>query len=234
MVESYCSPYYQLHLSMIYLKFIFFSCVLLIFTACNQNPSDSRNQPDSSSKQIKHEDLHDNSHDTANILHTGDKGLGDIIPDMQSHLKNIHKTNNIDRDFISAMNILHQAELEMAYMELTTGKIAELKKIAQEIKNNEMFSKLKVDVSITAKADSEAFYKELANYLKNISRPKIAELRDIDSQFANYLKYHHQISLGLMQILLKFSRNEEVKSIVSSIQSEYETQLLELGKIQTI
>lgn len=59
--------------------------------------------------------------------------LHEINEKMQEDMKNMQMTGNMDKDFVSMMIMHHQAVVNMARDELSHGKNADLKKMAQKV-----------------------------------------------------------------------------------------------------
>lgn len=57
-----------------------------------------------------------------------------IMTDMETKMKNMKMTGNLEHDFATMMIDHHQSAIEMADAEITHGKVAEVKTIAEKIK----------------------------------------------------------------------------------------------------
>lgn len=214
----------------------FFTVVLLFILSCNENSESSTDQSDSMFQKIQHEDLHTPFHDTAVSSHTT-AATGEVLADMNSHLKKVHKTGNVDKDFLEMLKIFIEAESELAYLELAKGTNNSLKDLADSIKatSKQSFQLIERQISKTKNGSSHSsdFYSAVARYLNAINIDvDLVGLKTGDMQFVNMLLKHHEKTKAVMEIYLKYGKNEELKKLVEGFIQTYQSQTEHLHRLQ--
>ena len=214
----------------------FFTVALLFILSCNENSESSTDQSDSMFQKVQHEDLHTPFHDTAVSSHTT-AVTGEVLADMNSHLKKVHKTGNVDKDFLEMLKIFIEAESELAYLELAKGTNNNLKDLADSIKatSTQSFQLIERQISKTKNrlSYSSGFYIAMARYLNAINNDEgLVGLKTMDMQFVNMLLKHHEKANAVMEIYLKYGKNEELKKLVESFIQTYQSQTEHLARLQ--
>ncbi len=84
-------------------------------------------------------------HDKSHAAHQEDKGssqakfedkMKDCMDEMDSQIKSMKMSGNLDHDFATMMVDHHKAALKMSDAEIQHGKVAEVKSVAEEIKSD--------------------------------------------------------------------------------------------------
>lgn len=84
-------------------------------------------------------------HDKSHAAHQEDKGsskakfedkMKDCMDEMDSQMKSMKMSGNLDHDFATMMVDHHKAAVKMSDAEIQHGKVAEVKSIAEEIKSD--------------------------------------------------------------------------------------------------
>lgn len=220
----------------------FFLTLLLLNTlisllSCKNN---SRNCPvfdDSLTQRAKHEDIHTNYHDTTIASHSRDSTV-DVLSDMYKHIRSIHKTNNMDMDFIEVLKVFNQAEVELSYLELYRGKDDSLRSMARIIKNRmgQFVDYWKNNMSHRRQmaANSDSFYKQLSNFLNQTVWNDNVFSKPFDLLYVSNMIMHHENALGVMKIYLAHATDNEARQLVTNLSNEYQEQILFLKKRKTL
>lgn len=134
-----------------------------------------------------------------------------VVLDVNEHINNIPKSNNINVDFIKIIKVHNQAIMEMAYMESTKGQNEKLKHRASEIlarkrPENIALNRMKGRLN-TDDARKDSFYRDISNQLKNKLYLPPTRTLSVDEQFAILLVSHHRTAIEMGRIFLKYSTN---------------------------
>jgi uncharacterized protein (DUF305 family) len=62
----------------------------------------------------------------------GEGELNKLMSDMESNMKNVQMTGDMDKDFVTMMTAHHEGAIEMSKKELANGMSAKLKQMAQK------------------------------------------------------------------------------------------------------
>lgn len=155
---------------------------------------------------------------------------------MEMHMMKM--TGDTDYDFAMMMKGHHQGALNMANLELTKGTIAEVKAMAQKIKDAQsseiamldMYMKMntpKPNVADSAHVNMEMMMSmekmEYAKDLKNITGK-------IDHDFATLIIPHHQSAIEMAQSEIEHGKNAELIAMAKMTVMDQTHEIIEFQK----
>ena len=182
----------------------------LCFSACQNNTSNS--ETDHSSM-----DMSDSSH--MNMENTGNNSP--MMGAMDKMMKDMHQmqmTGNVDADFAMMMISHHQGAVDMAQVEIESGKDDALKQMAQKIIDeqkseiNELQSFLDSHKNPEKNYDpakkDEGFGKVMAeNMNMMMDMPNMDQSSSVDEQFVQMMIPHHQSAIQMAEGFIQFGKD---------------------------
>jgi uncharacterized protein (DUF305 family) len=147
---------------------------------------------------------------------------------MMTEMHQMEMTGNIDKDFAMAMKSHHQAAVDMAQLELESGKDDELKKIAQNIMiaqkkeinelqsflNNHKNPERNYDPAMKAQGFSKAMDQSM---MMMMDMPEIEDNSSPDMQFAQMMIRHHEGAVQMAGGFVAFGKDRELISMAKKM-----------------
>ena len=181
-----------------------------------------------------------NSADSANSANISDYVAEEdmFMHAMMEDMMNIEKSGNADIDFLAGMIPHHRSAIEMSESYLDHDpRNADIKALAQNIISvqqeeidmmNSLISSIKESgVTNTEKADS--YQDEYTQLMHTSHSHSTNEYNSVDQAFADGMIEHHQMAIDMANLILKYSDNEEVKTLAENIISAQEKEIKEMN-----
>ena len=161
-----------------------------------------------------------------------------LMHEMMENMMNIEKSGSADIDFLAGMIPHHQSAIEMSESYIDHDpQNADIKSLAQNIISvqqeeiatmNDLISSIKESgVTDTEKAD--AYQDEYTHIMHTSHSHSTNEYNSVDQAFADGMIEHHQMAIDMSNLILKYSDNEEVKTLAENIISAQEKEIQEMN-----
>ncbi|WP_042273905.1 DUF305 domain-containing protein [[Clostridium] dakarense] len=180
--------------------------------------------------------------DTNNKKRDYIKVYNDTINKMNKGMSGIVTTGDINLDYLYGMIIHHQGAIEMSENLLKyEGQNSQVKQLAENIINAQIDSIIKMNAMIDDLSKSpvidetkeESYLKEYNKALKNMmdrfSKLELSE--NIDRNFLQGMIIHHQGAIDIVNAVLKYSDNDDIKAMAKEEAKSQEPQIDEMKKI---
>lgn len=156
-----------------------------------------------------------------------------IMHEMMDVMQSMEMTKDPDIDFAMMMRIHHEGAISMSNQELSSGKDATMRTMAeniiaaQEAEIQQLTAFIESNEPNTA---NEEFNMKMMEGMEKAS--KNADLQIIngntDQDFATLMIVHHQSAIENAHLLLQMGSNEELKAMARKIIDEQEKEIAEL------
>ncbi len=158
----------------------------------------------------------------------------DSMHAMMSRMENMPMTNDPEIDFSKMMMMHHQGAINMANVELRSGKNDSLKRIAQKIiseQQKEIQQFQSILASLTVNNMDMDYMMEQMEGMKKMDASMDVQLitGDIDNDFATLMMIHHQSAIDNASGYLHHGNNAELKTIANNIIKSQTMEIEELG-----
>ena len=191
--------------------FVLGSAVVLMFTACTKSSDNNQYlQP----------------HDTNRMM--------DTMHAIMTRMESMAITNDPEIDFSKMMMMHHQGAINMANVELQSGKNDSLKRIAQKIiadqqKEIQQFQSILSTITVD-NSDMEYMIEQMEG-MKKMDMAIDVELitGDIDNDFATLMIWHHQSAIDDASGYLHHGNNEQLKTMANAIIKAQTMEIQELA-----
>lgn len=200
----------------------------LSFSACQNNASKS----DNSSM-----DVSDSSHMNMDSTATS----SEIMGPMDKMMKDMHQmemTGNADYDLISMLKSHHQGAVDMAKAELESGTEPKLKQIAQNIVDKQSKEIQMLDDMLKSADKSKKDYepsdknsglgKDMDANMMKMMEMDHGTPGSVDHEFASMMIKHHKDGIDMGNIIVKYSKMAEFKSMAQKMIADQTKEIAEL------
>ena len=159
---------------------------------------------------------------------------------MMTEMHQMEMTGNVDKDFAMLMISHHQAAVDMAQLELESGKDDDLKKMAQNIIStqkkeiNELQSFLDKHKNPERNYDpatkDQGFSKAMdQSMIIMMDVPEIEDNSSSDKQFAQMMIPHHEGAVQMAEGFIQFGKDHQ---LISMAKKMIEDQKIEIGMLK--
>lgn len=208
--------------------------VILTTVACSK--SDNKVEKNENIKVVSNID-----NDTNNKKRDYIKEYNDAINTMKKGMLGIVTTGDINLDYLYGMIIHHQGAIDMSQKFLKCGgQNSQVKQLAENIINAQIDSIIKMNAIIENlsksptidEAKEESYLKEYNEALNNMMDEfsKIELSGNIDRDFLQGMIVHHQGAIDIVNAILKYSNNDDVKTIAEEEAKSKTPQIAEMKK----
>lgn len=178
-----------------------------------------------------------NSSDSANISdYVAEEDM--LMHEMMENMMNIEKSGSADIDFLAGMIPHHQSAIKMSESYLDHApQSADIKALAQNIISvqqeeidmmNSLISSIR-DSGVTDTEKADAYQDEYTHLMHTSHSHSVNEYSSVDQAFADGMIEHHQMAVDMANLILKYSDNEEVKTLAENIISTQEKEIEEMN-----
>lgn len=204
---------------------IFTIALFLTFSACQNNAS--KTETDHSSTDSNDMDM--SSMSMNSFMQSG-------MDKMMNDMHQMEMTGNIDNDFAMMMKSHHQAAVDMAQVELESGKDNELKKMAQKIIDAQKLEINDLQYFLDNHKNPEKNYdpalKEQGfskvmdqNMTMMMDMPKMDANFSTDKQFTQMMIPHHQSAVKMAEGFVQFGKDPELILMAKKIIAEQKMEI---------
>ncbi|MBN8568051.1 MAG: DUF305 domain-containing protein [Ignavibacteria bacterium] len=189
----------------------------VFFTGCNKPQNNTEKQKSDTTKTVTRTQ--------------SDAGM-DMMTSMSSmmkDMKSVKMTGDYDIDFASMMIEHHKGAIEMAEIELKSGKDEKLRAMANTIisKQKEEISKLEDFVKTnkpvaSGKMDLMSSMKEMNDMMMNMKM-----YNDPDKDFASMMILHHQGAIMMQEKEIANGKNQEIKKMSKESMNDQKKEITE-------
>lgn len=191
--------------------FVLGSAVVIMFAACTKsNDNNQYLQP----------------HDANQMM--------DTMHAMMSRMMAMPKTNDPEIDFVKMMVMHHQGAINMANVELQSGKNDSLKRTAQKIITEQQAEIVQFNTilaSLTVDNTDAAFSMEQMDNMAKMGKAADVQLitGDTDNDFATLMMVHHQSAIDNASAYLHHGNNAQLKTMATNIVTSQTMEIQELA-----
>lgn len=164
-----------------------------------------------------------------------------IFNKMKEGMNNAPYTGNISLDFVEEMMPHHKGGIEMAKAIIKYGSNPEVNKIAEHIVTSQeaqmpIMMKLKAAFEKEPLSDKEQAKKYIQEYDK-IKTEMFEEMQDVslteapDEVFLEQMIDHHEGAIDMAKLVLKYTKNPELKKLAKNIVSTQSKGVKEMEKL---
>ncbi|MES2874312.1 MAG: DUF305 domain-containing protein [Bacteroidota bacterium] len=161
--------------------------------------------------------------------------------EMDKMMKDMHQmemTGNADYDLISMLKTHHQGAIDMAKVELDSGTEPKLKQIAQNIVDKQSKENQMLDDMLKSTDKSQKDY-EPSDKSSGLGKDMDANMMkmmemghdtpgSLDQEFASMMIKHHKEGIDMGNIILKYSKMAEFKSMAQKMIEDQTKEITEL------
>lgn len=197
------------------------------FSACQNNAS--KTEANQSSMDSNNMDM-----DTMVMNSEMKSGMDKMMEDMHQ----MEMTGNADYDLISMLKSHHQGAIDMAKVELESGTEPKLKQIAQNIVDKQSKEIQMLDDMLKSADKSKKDYEpsdKNSGLVKDmdVDMMKMMEMDhntpgSVDHEFASMMIKHHKDGIDMGNIILKYSKMAEFKSMAQKMIDDQTKEIAEL------
>lgn len=203
------------------------------FSACQNNTSTS--ETDHSTM-----DMSDSSHMNMDTMASNPPMMG-AMDKMMQDMHQMQMTGNVDADFAMMMISHHQGAVDMAQVEIESGKDDALKQIAQKIIDeqkseiNELQSFLDSHKNPEKNYDpskkDEGFGKVMAeNMSMMMDMPNMDQSSSVDKQFVQMMIPHHESAIHMAEGFIQFGEDPELISMAKKMIADQKKEVEQFRK----
>ncbi|MEJ7680314.1 MAG: DUF305 domain-containing protein [Segetibacter sp.] len=191
--------------------FVLGSAVVIMFAACTKsNDNNQYLQP----------------HDANRMM--------DTMHAMMNRIMAMPKTNDPEIDFVKMMVMHHQGAINMANVELQSGKNDSLKRTAQKIITEQQAEIIQFNTilaSLTVDNTDATFSMEQMDNMTKMGKAADVQLitGDTDNDFATLMIVHHQSAIDNASAYLHHGNNAQIKTIATNIGNSQTMEIDELA-----
>ena len=198
---------------------------VLIMLSCNNKTDKSTETSHTDSAAKTHVDT------SANTSHvTG--GMAEAMNKMMQDMKTMQMTGDPDNDFAMMMKSHHMGAIEMANMELSSGKDADLKAMAQKMINDQQ-KEINEFNSFLSSHNPNSKNNFATNAKKMMDKSSSMSLNmhgaDVDLDFATMMVQHHQGAIDMAKEYLKTAHEPTMKAIAQNIITSQQKEIKDLN-----
>lgn len=145
-----------------------------------------------------------------------------IMDNMMADMHSVSSSGNPDRDFAAMMISHHQGAIEMARAELTSGKDAEIRKLAdgiitaQEAQIAQMQTIMAGLPKGNANADGAA-YDALMGSMGGMMHSNTPSSGNMDKDFLQAMIPHHEGAVEMAKVEIRYGRDGKLKALAQKI-----------------
>lgn len=197
-----------------------------VLSACN-NSSDTRMASPDSSGMHNQPPSQDSSSMQANLMKP--------MNDMMSKAQAMQMTGDFDVDFANMMINHHQGALDMAQMEIVSGKNAAMKAKAQEILDKQKKEQQELRDFVSSYKPSGMKHGE-GDLQKGMGtmQDKMKSMHmtgDVDKDFGNMMIVHHQDGISMAEMELKNGMSGKLKQMAQKIITDQRKDIQEFHRL---
>lgn len=191
--------------------FVLGSAVVIMFAACTKsNDNNQYLQP----------------HDANQMM--------DTMHAMMDRMMAMPKTNDPEIDFVKMMVMHHQGAINMANVELQSGKNDSLKRTAQKIITEQQAEIVQFNTilaSLTVDNTDATFSIEQMGNMTKMGKAADVQLitGDTDNDFATLMIVHHQSAIDNASAYLHHGNNAQIKTMATNIVNSQTMEIEELA-----
>lgn len=157
---------------------------------------------------------------------------------MMEKMNGMKMSGKPDSDFAMMMIEHHQGAIDMAAVEIASGKDAQLKAMAEkmaqeqkkEIQKLQEFAKEDSHSHEMKKEDADAFSKLMMGSMEEMhnSMDGMTMNGDVDVDFASMMIPHHKSAIDMSKAVLKYGTHQEIKTMAQKMITDQEKEIAEL------
>ncbi len=190
--------------------------------ACNNDNSKTSENTDTT----HHGNMHGNMPGMDNTAAEGHSMMA-LMQKQMNQMKAMASTGNPDNDYAAMMKQHHLGAIEMIQLELSQGTNAELKAMAQQMKDEQQKEIAEFNSFLSgheAHGGGDAFHKEM---MSQMNMPmQMDSSGSIDQQFASMMIPHHQGAINMSKAYLKTGAHEEkLKTMANKIIADQQKEI---------
>lgn len=205
----------------------------LSFSACQNNTSNS--ETDNSSMDMS-DSSHMNMENTAN-----NPSMMGAMDKMMKDMHQMQMTGNVDVDFAMMMVSHHQGAVDMAQVEIESGKDDALKQMAQKIIDEQKSEINELQTFLDSHKNPEKNYdpskkdEGFANVMDQnmtmmMDMPKVDQDSSTDMQFVKMMVPHHQSAIQMAEGFIQFGKDPGLISMSKKMISDQNKEIEEFKK----
>ncbi|HUC79948.1 MAG TPA: DUF305 domain-containing protein [Flavisolibacter sp.] len=156
--------------------------------------------------------------------------LPQTIDDMRARMRSISYSGNNDRDFAYITTVFNNSIIDIAKLQIATGKQTKLKAFSQS-----MINELKKDLTVlsnfleheptTKSPDAEAFRKAMSSALNGLKVSNGYKAPDVDYLYAAVMIDCHKASTQMLRAELDYGSHQTMKIETRNMLSQWEERL---------
>jgi len=169
------------------------------------------------------------------------EGMMGSMDKMMKEMHDMEMSGNVDHDFAMMMKSHHQAAIDMAQAELSSGTDETMKQMAQKIIKAQQSEINELEASLNNTKDAaknydptrkdEGFAKVMdKNMMMMMETPKADESLSTDQQFANMMIPHHQSAVLMAEGFIKHGKDAKLLSMAKMIIADQNKEIEEFKK----
>lgn len=192
--------------------FIFY---ILVVTDCNSNSTSANTETDTTSTSANSA-----STDSVTQIIAKTHALADAMNRMVADMEKMQMTGDSDNDFAKMMKRHHIGAIEMANVELNSGKDRELKSIAQRMINDQQKQMTKFDSFLsTHSPHTRSDFGQKAMQMMQKSGDSSLNMHgaDMDLDFASMMIQHHSDAVNMIKEYMKAGTEPDIKKIAQEL-----------------
>lgn len=203
----------------------------ILFTSCGGNKTESTSTSSDSSGMTDH-NMASSANDTMSNMNMSSNGsIMDIMDKSMQDMKAMPSSGNPDNDFAAMMKMHHMSAIEASQVELSQGKDASIKAMAQKMLDDQQREVAEFNTFLSghnAHGGGDAFYKEA---MASMSKMDVAmdHSGSIDKQFVTMMIPHHQGAIDMSKAYISSGAHEaKMKALANNIIVSQQKEIKEL------
>lgn len=202
-------------------KITFFGFIIVIaLLSCNDNANQGSNVSADSAVNNQSDTPSTGSTNTgaSKTSSSTDTSFKQVMDKMMQNMHSTKMTNDPDHDFATMMKAHHEGAIEMSNIELTRGKNAELKQVAQKIIDDSKkdINDLNSFLNSHKPSKNTDFSKKQMDKMMQSMNMNMEHGRDIDKEFAMMMVMHHRHGIEMARDYLKVGTAEETRKVANN------------------
>lgn len=156
-----------------------------------------------------------------------DVNMSTIMNDMMGDMHSVKMTGDTDYDFAAMMIPHHKGAVEMAKLEINSGKNQELKTMAQNIINSQEkeISQMQTFLDNHKLSKDDMSSPQAKEMMATMNMDMPPSTGDIDFDFVNLMIPHHQSAVDMANVQLKYGQDKGMRELAESIIKEQEKEI---------
>lgn len=210
-------------------QFLFAAALATGLAACNGNGTQHGGHNDSTNNDAHQHGNTDTSHKSHG---SSDQSMMSLMSGMMDSMNALKPSGNADRDFAALMKAHHVGAIEMAKLEASNGRDAQIRQMAQKMVDDQQREVAEFDKALSgpqAQGGSDAFFRESMAVMNNM-KMEMDHSGSMDKQFVEMMIPHHQTAIDMARIYLEHNpRNDRLRTIAGNIITSQQKEIDEMN-----